>query len=121
MCVEKDDQQMGAETWMPTNGCQAISPAMNAKKMDVKQWGPNDGVSPILLPIRQYTRLISQSTLSWPDYVGPLLDDWLKGGTPKALKGLSSVVTLVSVCMYVCLSVCDQATGHSFRPSKLIF
>ena len=58
-------------------------------------------------------------------FIGPLLDDWLKEGTPKALKGLSSVVTLVSVClsvcMYVCLSVCDQATGHSFRPCTLIF
>ena len=32
--------------------------------------------------------------------VGPLLDDWLKGGTPKALKGLSSVITLVYVCLY---------------------
>ena len=24
-------------------------------------------------------------------------------------------------CLYVYLSVCDQATGHSFRPSSLIF
>ena len=38
--------------------------------------------------------------------IGPLLDDWLKGGTPKALKGLPSVITLVSVCLSVCLYVC---------------
>ena len=38
-------------------------------------------------------------------FIGPLLDDWLKGGTPKALKGLPSVITLVYVCLYVCLSV----------------
>ena len=43
-----------------------------------------------------------------------LRDDGLKRGTPKALKGLPSVVTLVSVCLCVCLCVCDQATGHSF-------
>ena len=41
--------------------------------------------------------------------VRPLLDNGLKGGN--SLKGLLSVITLVYVCLYVCLSVIKlQAT-----------
>ena len=48
--------------------------------------------------------------------IGSHLDGGLKRGTPKALKtGPPSRIALV----YVCLSVCDQATG--FRPSNLFF
>ena len=46
--------------------------------------------------------------------IGPLLDDGLKWGTPKAPKGLP-------LSLLFSVSVCYQATRHSFRPSNLIF
>ena len=46
--------------------------------------------------------------------IGPLLDDGLKWGTPKALKGLPlSLLFCLSVCVSVCLSVCLLP---SYRP-----
>jgi len=48
--------------------------------------------------------------------VRPLLDNGLKGGNSESPER-ASICNHFGVCMYVC----DQATGHSFRPSKLIF
>ena len=48
--------------------------------------------------------------------IGPLLDDWLKGGNSQSPER-SFLCNHFGVCLYVC----DQATGHSFRPSNLIF
>ena len=45
------------------------------------------------------------------EFFGPLLDDGLKGGTPKALKGLPlSLLFCLSVCVCVCLSVTKLQT-----------
>ena len=59
-----------------------------------------------------------QPLLLWHTIIGPLLDDGLKRGTPKSLKGLPLSLLF---CLCVCLFVCQQATGHSFQPSNLIF
>ena len=43
--------------------------------------------------------------------IGPLLDDGLKRGTPKALKVLPlSLLFCLSVCLFVCLSVTKLQT-----------
>ena len=50
-------------------------------------------------------------------YIRPLLDDGLKGGNSECPERASLFFAFLSVC----LSVCYQATGHSFQPSNLIF
>ena len=42
----------------------------------------------------------------------PLLDDWQKGGNPQSPER-AFLCNHFGICMYACLTVCDQATGHS--------
>ena len=65
-------------------------------------------------------RLGRESSLWLFSLVRPLLDNGLKGGNSE-IPERASICNHFGVRLSVFMFVCDQATGHSFRPSKLIF
>ena len=67
-----------------------------------------------------YVHVVFNFILSIMRCIRPLLDNGLKGGNSESPER-ASICNHFGVCLSVCMYVCDQATGHSFRPSKLIF
>jgi len=53
----------------------------------------------------------------------PKIHNWTAQIIGRSLKGWASIGTQFPfwVCLSVCLSVCSQATGHSFWPRNVIF
>merc|ERR1711947_22219 len=61
-----------------------------------------------------------QPLLLWHTIIGPLLDDGLKRGTPKALKGLPlSLLFCLCVCVCVCLLTSYRSQFSTQQPNFL--